>query len=148
MATPATLLSLTRHALIARARGNAGLTALVPAASIEPVGVPTWPHILFRTPTAARLNAACVRGAAITYDVHAFARAKLDGTGAETQTGHDHTLAIASAIETVFADNLLTLSNGAKCRIRFSDTQLLQDEAPDDWHWFGQLNCRVLSAPA
>ena len=32
-------------ALLARLKANAGLTALVPAASINPDGEPTWPHI-------------------------------------------------------------------------------------------------------
>lgn len=142
MATATSLQRLARRALLSRAKGDAALTVLIPAASIAPDGEPAWPFMLIEAPTTLRLRAACVRGARVSFDVHAFAR------GDETQTGYDAASAAGSQIETTFADNRLTLENGAVCHIEFSDIRLLRDEAPNDWHWFGQLNCRVLAAPA
>lgn len=144
MATPTALQRLVRRALLTRAKGDAALTALIPTGSIDPDGEPTWPFMLFESPRTLRLNAACVRGARVSLDVHAFAGPQVI-TGATVQTGYDHASAIGAAIETTFADNRLTLENGATCHIAFSDTQLLKDGEPDAWHWVAQLNCRVLS---
>jgi hypothetical protein len=144
MAEPTDLQRLARRALLIRAKADAALVALVPVASIAPDGERPWPILLIETPTTRRLNASCVRGAEVSFDVHAFARARKSG-GREVETGYDHASRIGGQIERTFADNWLDLENGARCRVRFSDTQLLRDGKPDDWHWFGQLNCRVLA---
>lgn len=134
-----------RRALLATAKNNAALVALVPAASIAPTGEPAWPHIQIESPRTLRIRASCVRGAQVSFDVHAFARARIVA-GVEVETGYDHASRIGGAIETAFADQRLTLEGGAIARISFSDTQMIRDGQPDDWHWFAQINCRVLSA--
>lgn len=144
MATPTALQRLVRRALLTRAKGDGVPTALVPAASIAPDGEPVWPFMLIETPRTLRLRAACVRGARVTFDVHAFAGPRYSA-GALVETGYDHASRIGAQIETTFADNKLTLENGATCHIEFSDTNMLKDDEPDAWHWFGQINCRVLS---
>jgi hypothetical protein len=124
-----------------RAKADVALIAIVPVGSICPEGEPAWPFILIESPRTLRLRAACVRGAQVTFDVHLFA-----GPRASAETGYDHVSRGAAAVEATFADNRLVLENGAICAIQFSDTQFLKDGEPDHWHWFGQLNCRVLSA--
>lgn len=116
----------------------------MPVASIVPTGEHEWPILLVESPRTLRLRASCVAGAQVSFDVHAFARHR-EQSGQVVETGYDHISRIASAIETTFADNRLTLENGAICRISFSDTEFLKDELPDDWHWVAQINCRVLS---
>jgi len=145
MAQPTDLQNLARRALLIRAKADGELLDLIPAASIDPDGEPSWPIMLIETPTTRRLNAACVRGAEVSFDVHAFARARKVGEQV-VETGRDHVSRIGGTIERTFADNVIDLENGAKCRIRFSDMQMLRDGTPDDWHWFAQLNCRVLAA--
>lgn len=144
MAEPTDLQRLARRALLIRAKADPALVALVPVANIDPDGERTWPIMLIETPTTRSLVAACVRGAEVSFDVHAFARARKSGAQ-EVETGHDHISRIGGQIERTFADNRLLLENGATCRTRFSDRQLLRDGKPNDWHWFGQLNCRVLA---
>ena len=119
----------------------------MPAASIDPDGETAWPIMLIESPRTLRLRQSCVRGALASFDIHAFAGPRESG-GAVVETGYDHASAIGSAIETVFADNRITLEGGAVCKIEFSDMQLLKDESPDHFHWFGQLNCRVLAEAA
>ncbi|MAK86018.1 MAG: hypothetical protein CMK96_03505 [Pseudomonas sp.] len=144
MATPTSLQRLAKRALLTRAKADAGLAALVPAASIAPDGTPSFPFILIASPRTLRLRSACARGATVSFDVHAFAGPRESG-GAVVETGEDHIARIGSAIETVFADNRLVLTGGAVCKIEFSDMQLLPDDEPDHWHWISQLNCRVLA---
>lgn len=145
MANPSSLQRLARRALLERAKADAGLTALVPAPSISPDGTPVWPYIGIASPRTLRIRTSCVRGATVSFDVHAFAGPRYSGEQV-VETGYDHASRIGDAIETAFKDNNLTLENGANCRIRFSDMQLLPDAEPDHWHWVSQLNCRVLAA--
>jgi hypothetical protein len=142
MARPTALQRLARRALLTKAKADSGLLALVPASSIDPDGEPTWPFILIESERGTPLKAACVRGANVSMDVHAFA------TGSASQTGRDAASAIGAAIEAVFADNVIDLEDGSKARITLSDMNLLKDGDPDSFHWFAQLNCRALAPTA
>lgn len=145
MAAPTSLQREARRALLTLAKADTALTTLVPASSIDADGTPAWPHIRIEAPRTLRLRASCVRGARVSFDVHAFAGPQVD-SGVVIKTGYDHASAIGAAIETAFADNRITLEGGAVAKIEFSDMQMLRDGEPDAWHWFAQINCRVLSA--
>lgn len=142
---------LVRRAVLARLKADAGLTALVPAASIYPQAVPNepvWPFVKLGPTGTLRLRASCVNGGLVTVDVHAFARARVSG-GAVAETAEDHASRIGAAIEAALADNRITLEGDAPApiaRIELSDIRLLQDQEPDAFHWFAQLNARVLAA--
>jgi hypothetical protein len=136
---------LVRRALLIKLKGTSAVTALVPSGSINPPGTPTWPFIVLRAPVTQRLKAACVNGGQGSWDVHAFAGPRMSGS-AVVETAEDHAGSIGAAIETALADNWLDLPGGAKVRIRLSDIRLLQDGDPDHYHWFAQVNWRVLSA--
>jgi hypothetical protein len=114
MAQPTTLQRLARRALLTAAKADTALTALVPTGSIDPDGETAWPIVLIEAPVMRGLRAACVKGASVSFDVHAFAKPREDA-GSVVETGYDHASRIGAAV---------------------------------DWHWFGQLNCRVLAAPA
>jgi len=143
MITLTGLLHQARRTLLIRARSHSGLLALVPAENIDPVGVKPYPVITITDPQALPRRSACVLGADGSFDVHAFAGPKKTGSTV-TMTGYDHISAIGVQIETVFAPNIVTLEDGSKCKLFFSDVRTLKDAAPDDWHWFGQLNCAVM----
>lgn len=136
---------LVRRAVLARLKADAGLTALVPAASINPVGVPVWPFVKLMNPITQRLRAAGVNGGLVTFDIHAFARARLSG-GAEVETAEDHAGRIGAAIEAALADARFTFDTDKIVHIEISDMRLLEDEEPDAFHYFAQVNCRVLAA--
>ena len=136
---------LVRRALLIKLKADLALTALIPKASINPPGTPTWPFIVLRAPVTQRLKAACVNGGQGSWDVHAFAGPRLSA-GAVVETAEDHAGSIGAAIETALADNWLDLPDGAKVRIRLGDIRLLQDGDLDHYHWFAQVNWRVLSA--
>ena len=144
MANPALLQRQVKRELLTRLKADAALTALVPDASVDPDGEPQWPFILVASPRTSRLRLSCVLGATVRFDVHAFAGPRMVA-GAEVETGEDHVARIGAAIEALFAENNLTLPDGATCRTTFSDAQTLPDGEPDHWHWFAQLNCRVLA---
>jgi hypothetical protein len=119
----------------------------VAADQIEPDGDAAWPFILIASPRATPLRAACVAGAAASFDLHAFAGPRIV-TGVTVETGYDHVSRIGAQLETTFANAVITLEDGSKARISLSDMNLLPDGEPDSWHWFSQLNVRVLALAA
>lgn len=134
-----------RRAILPVLKANAGVTALVPAASINPTGsAPTWPFIILRSPTTQPLKAACVNGGQGSWDIHAFAGPRMSG-GSVVETAEDHAGRIGEAIETALSDRWLALPDGAKVRVSLSDIRLLQDGDPDHYHWFAQINWRALA---
>lgn len=143
MITPTDLQRDARRALLIRAKNDAALTALVPKASIDPDGTPSWPIVLVEAPTMLPRRMGGAKGADVSFDVHAFA-----GPKGSTLTGYDHISQIGAAIETALAANRIELENGAACKMSFSDVRILKDNDPDHWHWFGQINCLVLKALA
>ncbi|MFN3474084.1 MAG: DUF3168 domain-containing protein [Blastomonas sp.] len=138
---------LLRRAVLAKLKGDAPLTALVPATSIYGQAVPSsrpWPFIKLGPPLTLRLRQSCVDGGVITLDVHAFAYARK--SGAQTvETAEDHASRIGEAIETALQDNRIDLGGGITARIRLSDMQLLQDDEPEAFHYLAQINARVLA---
>lgn len=136
---------LVRRALLTRLKADAGLTALVPAASIQPDGEPSWPHLFIEKPvTRGRLRAACVNGAVGSFDAHAFARARESG-GVEVETAEDHAGRIGGAFEAALLDNRIALEDGSVCKVWLSDMRLLKDRSTDTYHYFAQINWRVLA---
>jgi hypothetical protein len=133
-----------RRAILTRLKADTGVTALVPTARINPPGVPVWPFIVLRSPVTLPLRASCLRGGLVTWDVHAFAGPRLSA-GAVVETAEDHAGSIGAAIEAALADNRIALEGGATAHIRLSDIRLLQDGDPDHYHWFCQINARVLA---
>lgn len=139
------LQKLVRRALLTRLKADADLIELVPATSINPDGEPVWPFIKLHAPVTQQLRAACVNGGTVSWDVHAFAGPRLDG-GAEVETAEDHAGSIGSGIERVLANNWITLEGGAKAKIALSDIRLIEDGDPRHFHWFAQVNAKVLAA--
>lgn len=145
MATQSDLQRLARRALLTALKNSDTLTALVLADAIDPDGEPVWPFILIESPRTLKLRATCVRGASVSFDLHAFAGPR-QVAGQTVETGYDHVSRIGSAVEGAIDEARLTLENDAICAVRFSDTQYLKDGEPDAWHFVTQVNCRVLSA--
>jgi hypothetical protein len=136
---------LVRRALLARLKSSPEVVALVPASSINPDGEPAWPHIKLRAPVTQRLRMTGSDAGTVSFDVHAFARGRADG-GSVVESGEDHAGRIGEAIEQAFADNRIVLEGGGIAKITWSDARLLEDESPDAFHYFAQVNARVLAA--
>ncbi|WP_310533128.1 DUF3168 domain-containing protein [Novosphingobium sp.] len=136
---------LVRRALLAKLKGDAGLIALVPSASIHPAGEPSWPFIRLDAPVTRRLKATGLNGGVGSFDIHAFARDR-EVAGSVVETGEDHAGRIGGAIEAALADNRLALEGGGEVRITVDDMRLLTDDDPGAWHYFAQVNFRVLAA--
>jgi hypothetical protein len=138
------LQKVVRRGILPLLKADGDLTALVPSASINPDGVAAWPFIKLHGPTTQQLKAACVNGGLVTWDIHAFAGPRQSG-GQDVETAEDHAGSIGAHIERVLADRWIDLEGGARARIRLSDIRLLEDGDADHFHWFAQVNARVLA---
>lgn len=137
------LQKLARRAILTRLKGHAPLTEEVATTSINPIGKPVWPFIALRSPRTTRLKAAGLNGGEIAVDLHAFARGVYDEAGALTETAEDHAGRIGGLIEAALADARFEFE-GATVRLALSDMRLLQDGEDDAYHYFAQVNVRVL----
>ena len=136
---------LMRRGLLTRLKSNAPLIALVPAGQIDQYGEPVWPFIALEDPVTRRLRAACVNGGLIAFDIHAFARAR-EVAGEVVEDARDHAGRIGGAIEAALSDCRIALEDGSIARIEISDMRLMKDEVPGAFHYFAQVNTRVLAA--
>lgn len=136
---------LVRRAILSRLKVDADLIALVPAASINPRGGATWPFIVMRAPVTQPMRAACVRGGEVVWGVHVFAGPRLSA-GAVVETGEDHVGRIGARIEALLDGVRVSIEGGGTAHMLLSDIRLLDDGDPDSYHWFAQVNCRVLAA--
>jgi hypothetical protein len=137
---------LVRRALLTTLKADAGVKALVPASSMNPKGLAQWPFIVLRTPTTQPLRAACVRGGIVAWDIHAFAGVRKNAAKAVIETAEDHAGRIGAAIEAAIGDRWLDIEGGGRARIRLSDIRLAEDGDQDHYHYFAQINARVLAA--
>lgn len=136
-----------RRKVLALLKADSELTQLVPAARWYPQAAPrdpAWPFAKLGPPTTLRLRATGVNGGTVSFDVHAFARARESG-GQEVETAEDHCGRIGAHIERVLADNRITLDGGEIVKLSLSDMRLLQDEDPAAFHYLCQVNARVLA---
>ena len=49
-------------------------------------------------------------------------------------------------IEAALTDNRIALEGGGTVRIEVTDMRLLEDDTPDAYHWFAQVNWRALAS--
>lgn len=136
-----------RRAILTALKAETSLTDLVAAARILPQGAggePAWPFVRLGAAITQPSKAACTAGGDVAMDVHAFARARSSG-GQVVETAEDHAGRIGAAIETALADNRLALEGGSIAHVSLSDLTLMADEEPESFHWFAQINARVLA---
>jgi len=148
------LIRVTRRAILIRLKAHAGLLAIVPASEVHgqaPLITPTMPFVKTGAPSSTPVKGSCLDGATVSLPVHAFARARKNGSGAVIETAEDHASRIGEQIEKALDDkaDLVTVvaANDARLRYRITDQQLLVDGADSDaFHWFGTVQARVVAA--
>lgn len=144
------LIRVARRITVSTLRGGAGLTALVPAASIygqRMEATPGWPYIsLGDGRVAERIRANGVSSAVITFPLHVFAQALHSGGGVSKTADH-HASDIGEQVEALLDDKRYALADiTGTCRFTLSDTALMADKSPENFHWFTQVNARIIAA--
>ncbi len=136
-----------RRAVLLLLKNDSTLTALVPAERWYPQTTPpdpVWPFGKLGGSTGQRSRAAGVNLAQVAFALHVFARDR-EESGAVVETAEDYAGRIGEHVERVLADNRVTLGDGTVLRLHLSDLQLMPDGEPGAFHWFAQVNARVLT---
>lgn len=137
-----------RRAILTRLKAHAGLTALVPAAHIHgivPLVEPVWPFIKLGPPLTLPIRMSCTDGATVSMGVHAFARARFNGSGQMIETAEDHAARIGAEIEKALDAKGETFS-GARMRYLLTDINLMVDGADSEaMHYFANVSTRVMA---
>lgn len=136
-----------RRAALSILKGNAGLTAIVPATRLYSQRVPAspvWPFVKMGPTQSLPVRASCTRGAVVAFTVHAFAKPRMSGAS-EVETAEDYASRIGAAIESALDESRATFTGGT-IRFRLSEMQLLQDAAEADaYHYFAVVSARVIA---
>lgn len=143
------LIRPVRRAVLTRLKGDAGVTALVPAASLFPSTTPAerpWPFGRLDGFRSTPIDLSCTAGAAVAFASHFFARARVVN-GAEVETAEDFASRIASAAKLALHNRRLPIEGGASALVRVRSVQLLQDgEEASAYHAILACDARVLAA--
>ena len=138
---------LVRRAVLVLLKNDDYLKELVPTArwyGQSAPADPAWPFGKLGASTSQRFRATGVNGAQVAFAIHAFARAR-EVAGQVVETAEDHAGRIGEHVERVLSDNRFELTEGPVVKLWLSDMQLMQDGGPDAFHWFAQVNARVLA---
>lgn len=139
-----------RRAILATMKADDALTMLVPATRIypqaSPVPTPTWPFIIYGSPSGLPIRAACVNGTEITVAIHSFAKARLQGL-AVVETAEDHASRIGAAVVVALDGKRPSLPGGGYLAILSRSTQLLIDDGEADaFHHVANFRCRAITS--
>ena len=146
----AELEQLVRRAVLEKLKADPGLLELVSIDSIDPdpEQEPVWPFVTTENYRTQPFEATCVRGGRVTGDLHGFAGPRKNGTTAAAQVveyARDHAGRIGGALQRALHLSRLDLEGGGNAKIRLSDIRLISDGSSQAFHWFAQINARVLA---
>jgi len=138
-----------RRAILATLKADLAVTELVPASSIYPqvaAPSPTWPFIIYGSPSGLPIRSACVDGTEVTVAIHSFARARMVGSQM-METAEDHAARIGAAVARALDGKRPELPGGGYLRISYRGSQLLIDGAEADaFHHIVNFRCRAITS--
>ena len=138
-----------RRAILTTLKADVGVKALVPTTRIYPQAssdtTQTWPFIIYGSPTAVPIRAACVRGTEVTVAVHTFAKPRLQGTQV-VEAAEDHAARIGRAVVLALDGKRPALDSGY-VSLLFTSSQLLIDGGEKDaFHHVANFRCRAITS--
>jgi hypothetical protein len=136
--------------MLATAKQDAGLTALVPAERIYTQVVaspaPAWPFVRYGAPTGVPIRQACVDGLEVSVAMHTFAKAR-EQSGAIVETAEDFAQRIGAAVVRALDGKRPALPGGGYARILFANSLLLMDGAEEDaFHHVANFRVRAITS--
>ena len=126
-----------RRAVLPALKADAGVTALIPAASIYPSVVPlsrTLPFTRYGAPIATPFRASGLNSSSVRVTIHAFTGPLMDG--AQTlETAEDRSWRMAAAITTGLDGRVLPIEGGMRATLSWLGSNCIVDrDETDAWH--------------
>lgn len=139
-----------RRAILATAKQDAALIALVPADRIFSQAAaapsPVWPFVLYGSPVGVPIRQSCVDGLEVTVALHSFAKRR-EQAGSVVETAEDYAQRIGAAVVKALDGKRPTLSAGGYARIVYTGSQLLIDGGEEDaFHHIANFRVRAITS--
>lgn len=139
-----------RRAMLATARQDDTLTALVPAqriyAQVVASPTPVWPFIRYGSPSGTPIRMSCVDGLEVSVALHSFAKPRMEAD-AIVETAEDYAQRIGAAVVRALDGKRPALPGGGYARILFASSQLLMDGAEEDaFHHVANFRVRAITS--
>lgn len=134
----------TEKAALTALKADASLTAIIPAASIDPYAeAPAWPFIRLDGTQAIPQGRGCTARSEVTFMLHAFAKPIRDGAGAISETARDHVGRISDAITEALQAHAYEY-NGRRYSFTVRSSRIMMDGAEADaWHGIVNVLAKV-----
>lgn len=136
-----------KRGMVALAKGNSPLIALVPTKDIYGQTVKAehgWPFIRSGSPSAVPVRATCVDGGEWTVAMHVFAKDRMSGAKA-VETAEDYAGRIGALLAAALDGQALTLPSG-RARVLWTGSQLLMDpDEPGCFHSIQNFRVRAIT---
>lgn len=136
-----------RRGMLALAKADSPLLAIVPAVRIYPQttpATPTFPFIRSGAPSAVPVRATCVDGGEWNVAMHGFAKDRKAGATV-VETAEDYAGRIGSALAAALDGRVIALTNG-RATIRWTGSQLLMDpDEPGAFHTVQNFVVRAIT---
>ena len=138
------LLRPTEKAAISALKADEGLTAIVPAASIDPYAeAPDWPFIRLDGTQAIPQGRGCTARSQVTFMLHAFAKPRRDGAGSKIEEARDHAGRISDAITEALQAHAYEYDD-RRYNFTVRSSRIMRDGAEADaWHAVISVMARV-----
>lgn len=139
------LIKPLRAAVLTHLKGDAAVTAIIPAARLYPSTTPanvSWPFGRFDGPQSIPLDGGCYAGSTISFFYHGFAK----GT-ANVETAEDEAMRIAAAFEHSLHNRRLEITSPATtARISVLSARIIMDGAEQSaWHAIVSCSARIFA---
>lgn len=127
-----------RRAVLPALKANAGVTALIPAASLYPSTVPTsrtFPFGRYGQPILTPFRASGLNSSAMRFAYHAFTKPLYNSSNQMLATAEDQCGKMAAAIKDALDGRTLPIEGGMRVTLTWLGSNCLMDgDEADAWH--------------
>ncbi|MES3042667.1 DUF3168 domain-containing protein [Sphingomonas faeni] len=143
------LIREVRRGTVSHLKADVASKALVPVANMHPSTTPptpAWPFSRMDSFQSSAIDASCVTGATVTFQLHGFAKPKMQGTSV-IETAEDQASRIGTAFKIAIHNTRVPIDGGWFARLRVLSVRLLRDgDEEDAYHVVLSVEARVLAA--
>ena len=143
------LIREVRRGALSHLKADAASVALVPAGNMHPSTTPptpAWPFSRMDSFQSSALDVSCAAGATVTFQLHAFAKPKMQGQSV-LDTAEDQVSRMATAFKIAVHNKRVAIDGGASARLKVRSVRLLRDgDEESAYHAILSVEARVLAA--
>jgi len=143
------LIREVRRGTLTHLKADPASVALVPAPNMHPSTTPptpSWPFSRMDSFQSTALDVSCGDGAIVTFQLHAFAKPKMQGA-VVLDTAEDQASRMGTAFKIAIHNKRVPIDGGWSARLKVRSVRLLRDgDEESAYHAVLSVEARVLAA--